>query len=114
MSEEGRAAADGGEAATADPAFEAALAELADGVVTLDADWTVTGANEAAREILGADSSGLVGASAREVFPEGSWLESQFAAVRADGEHLLDGPGERVIRVRHDILEPPAFPLARL
>ncbi len=98
MSDEGRAAADGGEAATADRAFEEGpLADLADGVVTLDDDWTVTGANEAAREILDAAPSGLVGADVREAFPDGAWLEDRFAAVLAGGEATTVevGEGER-------------------
>jgi PAS domain S-box-containing protein len=98
MSDEGRPAADGGEAATANRTFEeGTLAELADGVVTLDADWTVTDANDAAREILGAGASGLVGADVREAFPEGAWLEGRFAAVLDAGEATtveVDG-GER-------------------
>jgi len=46
------------------------LERIADGFVTLDADWEVTYLNRAGREMLGDLGAGLVGMTVWEVFPE--------------------------------------------
>jgi GAF domain-containing protein len=89
MADDREPTADGGETAAAgrraDPG-EALLERFTDGVVTVDADLTVTGANDAARDLLGAPDGGLVGERVRDAFPGGVQPGERFERALTTGE----------------------------
>jgi len=87
MTDDQQPTADGGKTAVErrNPG-EALLERFTDGVVTVDADQTVTRANDTARELLGAADAGLVGEPVREAFPGGTQPEERFERALATGE----------------------------
>jgi len=89
MTDDRRPTADGGEAAPPGPLSdpgETLLERFTDGVVTVDADLTVTGANRAARELLDTPDGGLVGERVRDAFPGGVQPVERFQQALATGE----------------------------
>ncbi len=87
MTDDRPATPDGGEAATAERpgGSDSRLDRIGDGFVTVEGDWRVADANEAARELLDGGDSGLVGTDVREVIP-GVRVQKRLEEALASGE----------------------------